>query len=112
MRDAMAEIAGRAEPGARVASESPSLATYYAERAGRTDLAFVSLSDPSAVTQLRTGDFVIVARGRRYFSNDAVITTLRTHSTPIAELKLGTTPSTKIYQLNENSVGALPEARR
>jgi len=98
MRDAMTEIASRAQPGARVASESPSLAAYYAERAGRTDLVCVSLSDPSAVNELRTGDFIIVARGRRYFSNDAIINALRTHSTPVVELKLGAVPSAKIYQ--------------
>jgi len=98
MRDAMTEIASRAQPGARVASESPSLAAYYAERAGRTDLVCVSLSDPSAFNELRTGDFIIVARGRRYFSNDAIINALRTHSTPVVELKLGAIPSAKIYQ--------------
>ena len=98
MRDAMTEIASRAQPGARVASESPSLATYYGERAGRPDLVCVSLSDPSAVNELRTGDFIIVARGRRYFSNDAIINALRTHSTPVVELKLGAIPSAKIYQ--------------
>jgi Dolichyl-phosphate-mannose-protein mannosyltransferase len=100
MRDAMAEIATSARTGARVASESPSLATYYAERAKRPDLVCVSLSDPDAVKQLGIGDYVIVARGRRYFSNDALISTLRDHSTPVAELKLGVVPSAKIYKLH------------
>jgi dolichyl-phosphate-mannose-protein mannosyltransferase len=98
MRDAIAEIATRARTGARVASESPSLAAYYAERAKRTDLVCISLSDPDAVKQLAVGDYVIVARGRRYFSNDALISTLRDHATPIAELKLGVVPSAKIYE--------------
>jgi len=100
MRDVMAEIATRARTGARVASESPSLATYYAERAKRPDLVCVSLSDPDAVKQLATGDYVIVARGRRYFSNDALISTLQNNVTPIAELKLGIVPSAKIYKLH------------
>ena len=52
MRDVMTEIARRARPGARVASESPSLATYYAERAKRPDLICLSLSDPEALKQL------------------------------------------------------------
>ena len=99
MRDVMAEIARRAQTGARVASESPSLAAHYAEREKRTDLVCISLSDPDAVKQLTTGDFVIVARGRRYFSNDSIINTLRDHSTPVAELKLGLVPSAKIYEL-------------
>ena len=99
MRDVMTEIANRARPGARVASESPSLASYYAEREKRPDLICVSLSDPDALKQLNSGDFIIVARGRRYFSNDALITTLNNH-TPLAEFKLGVVPSTKLYELN------------
>ncbi len=100
MRDVMIEIASRARTGARVASESPSLATYYAERANRPDLVCVSLSDPDAIKQLAAGDYVIVARGRRYFSNDQIISTLRDHSTPITEIKLGPVPSAKIYELH------------
>src|ERR1044072_8111036 len=96
MRDVMAEIASQARPGAHVASESPSLATYYAERAKRSDLVCVSPSDPDAVKQLTAGDYVIVARGRRYFSNDSIISTLRDYSSPVAELKLGIMPSAKI----------------
>jgi hypothetical protein len=99
MRDAINEIAGRARTGARVVSESPSLAAYYAEHAQRTDLVCISMSDPEAMQQLEPGDFVIVARGRRYFSNDAIISALRDHSTPVAELKLGVVPSVKIYEL-------------
>jgi Dolichyl-phosphate-mannose-protein mannosyltransferase len=98
MRDVIAEIATRARTGARVASESPLLAAYYAERAKRPDLVCVALSDPDAVKQLAAGDYVIVARGRRYFSNDALISTLRDHATPVAELKLGVVPSAKIYE--------------
>jgi hypothetical protein len=104
MRDALREIASRAQVGARVASESPSLASHYAQQHGRPDLVCVSLSEPSAVSELRPGDFIIVARGRRYFSNDAIITTLRTNASPILDLKLGEVPSAKIYQLDESSV--------
>jgi hypothetical protein len=100
MRDVMAEIARRARTGARVASESPALAGYYAEREKRSDLVCVSLSDPDAVKQLGAGDYVISARGRRYFSNDAIVSTLRDHSTPVAELKLSDVPSAKIYELD------------
>ena len=98
MRDVMTEIATRARPGARVASESPSLASYYAERQNRSDLVCISLSDPEAFQQLSTGDFIIVARGRRYFSNDSIISALRDHATPIIDLKLGPAPSVKVYE--------------
>jgi len=99
MRDVITEIAHRARPGARVVSESPSLATYYAERENRPDLICLSLSDPEALKQLNSGDFIIVARGRRYFSNDAVIKTLNNY-TPLTEFKLGVVPSAKLYEFN------------
>ena len=83
-------------------SESPSLASYYAHRSQRADLVNLSLSDPSTFTQLRPGDFIIIARGRRYFSNDAFSKSLLTQSTPILDLKLGEVPSVKVYQIDEN----------
>jgi hypothetical protein len=101
MRDVIVEIASRARHGARVVSESPSLASYYAERAQRPDLICVSLSDPEALQQLEPGDFIIIARGRRYFSNDAIISALRDHATPVAELKLGSVPSAKVYEVEQ-----------
>src|SRR5215212_7214198 len=110
MRDVMTEITSRARPGARVASESPSLALYYAERESRPDLVCLSLSDPEALKQLGIGDFVIIARGRRYFSNDAITSALRDNAIPVAELKLGVVPSVKIYQLDQNSLALLTEA--
>jgi len=99
MRDVIAEIARRARPGAQVASESPLLAAYYAEREQRPDLVCISLSDPDAMKEMSDGDYIIIARGRRYFSNDAIIRTLHDHSTPVAELKLGVVPSAKIYEI-------------
>jgi hypothetical protein len=109
MRDVITEIAARARPGARVASEIPSLSTYYAERAQRPDLICVSLSDPDALKQLEVSDFIIIARGRRYFSNDAIISTLRDHATPIVELKLDRVPSVKLYQLDPNTLAIIGE---
>jgi hypothetical protein len=102
MRDVMAEIAKRARPGARVASESPLLAAYYAERENRSDLVCLSLSDPEARKQLGAGDFVIIARGRRYFSNDAIISALRDQASPTFELSLGPIPSVKVYELDQS----------
>jgi Dolichyl-phosphate-mannose-protein mannosyltransferase len=112
MRDVMTEIATRARPGARVVSESPTLAAYYAQRAQRPDLVGVSLSDPDALKQLAVGDFVIIARGRRYFSNDALITALRDHATPLLEFTLGATPSAKLYQLDSHSLDLLTPSPR
>jgi hypothetical protein len=112
MRDVMAEIASRAGVGAKVASESPSLAQYYAERHNRSDLVCVSLSDPEALQQLGIGDFVIVARGRRYFSNDNLTSALSARATSTLDLKLGPIASAKFYQLDQNSLSIITEATK
>ncbi|HVQ40006.1 MAG TPA: hypothetical protein VMS31_20880, partial [Pyrinomonadaceae bacterium] len=112
MRDAIFEIAKRAKPGARVASESTSLATYYAQRANRPDLVPVLLSDPSALKQLGEGDFVIDAPGRRYFSNELVTSALKQSSTPAFRLSLGPAASAAVYQLDKTSAEAVAEAAR
>jgi predicted membrane-bound dolichyl-phosphate-mannose-protein mannosyltransferase len=112
MRDVMAEIANRARPNALVASESPSLASYYAERVNRPDIICVSLSDEEVWGQLEPGDLVVVARGRRYFSNDFVVSTLGKHATPLIDLKLGSVPSAKIYQLDQNSLSLITGATK
>jgi hypothetical protein len=112
MRDAIFEIAKRARPGAQVASESTSLAAYYAQRANRPDLVCVLLSDPNALKQLREGDFVIDAPGRRYFSNELVTLALKQSSTPVVSLSLGSAPSASVYQLDQRSLAAVDEATR
>lgn len=112
MRDAIFEIAKRAKPGARVASESMSLAAYYLQRANRPDLVPVLLSDPTALKQLAEGDFVIDAPGRRYFSNEWVTSALKQSSTPAFILSLGTTRSASVYELEKRSLDALAEAAR
>ena len=104
MREVVNEIARRARPGAQIVSESPSLASYYALRALRPDLVCISLSDPEAMKQLKPGDFVIIARGRRYFSNDALITALNNGANPLLEFHLGTVPSAKLYELDDASI--------
>ena len=103
MREVISEISKRAGPGAKVASESPSLASYYAQREKRGDIVCVSLSDPEAVRQLQVGDFVIVARGRRYFSNDALLKALETHK-PDLEFFLGGVPSVEVYVVNNETL--------
>lgn len=106
MRQVISEIAKRAQPGARIASESPSLASYYAQREKRGDLVCVSLSDPQAVKQLQVGDFVIFARGRRYFSNDAILKALQSNQ-PDLELFLGGVRSADVYLVNEETLNIL-----
>ncbi|MBA2732290.1 MAG: hypothetical protein H0U54_05310, partial [Acidobacteria bacterium] len=109
LRETMVEIARQARPNARVASETPGLATHYGEIAGRNDLISLSLSDKEAMRQLETGDVVIVARGRRYFSNEAYVARLQETSEPVAIVSLGEVPAVRIYVLDGNSLAAVSE---
>ncbi len=107
--EAASAIAARARTGALVASETPGLFDYYARRAGRDDLVQVSLSDAPAVRGLSAGDFVVVARGRRYFSNDALLSRLEVVARPFASQALGGVPSARIFELDTSAAASLGE---
>jgi hypothetical protein len=109
-REVAEEVARLAAHGARVASETPELTAYYSRLAGREDLQQVSLSDHAAVREMRPGDMVVVARGRRYFSNEELTVALRETSKPAALVSLGRAPSAEIYVLDANSSAALAGA--
>jgi hypothetical protein len=110
MRETIAEIAKRARPSARIVSESPLLASYYAQIDNRADLVCMSLSDQESLKQLTVEDFVIVARGRRYFSNDAVISALATAARPDFQMFLSRVPSVDVYVLTDMTLGRIKTA--
>ena len=99
-REIAQAIAARARRGARVASETPELFTYYARLAGRNDLLSVSLSDRDALKEFSVGDIIVAARGRRYFSNDAIVTKLREMSSPAVNTSLGGVSSASVFVLD------------
>ena len=106
-REAVLEIAKRARQNAVVAVETPILFEHYAQKIGRADLIFISLSDKSKAATLSAGDFIVAAKGRRYFSNDAYLNYLETTVNPLAEVKIQNTTSVKIFQLGEASADAI-----
>ena len=112
IREAVFDIAREARPGAHVASETPSLVSYYAERIGRQDLVAVPLSDPDALKRMSRGDYLVVSRGRRYFSNDGLLTALRGAATPNVKLMLGSVPSAEIYRVDEGTLGVITETAK
>jgi predicted membrane-bound dolichyl-phosphate-mannose-protein mannosyltransferase len=108
-RDVAAAVARLAPPGARVASETPELLDYYTRLSGREDLRPVSLSDRAALREFKTGDLVVVARGRRYFSNEEITQRLGATSQPAAAVSLGSVPSARVYVLDATSAGVVSE---
>jgi len=111
MQDAMAEI-GKAGSDQRAYRERDSaVAAYYAQRANRTDLICVELSDPAELEKLTPGDFVIDARGRTYFTNQAMLTRLRGVVESAFTIAVGATPAAKVYLLDQHSLDALRGSR-
>ncbi|MCA1622033.1 MAG: glycosyltransferase family 39 protein [Acidobacteria bacterium] len=107
--DIASAVARLAPPGARVASETPELLAYYARLAGREDLRSVSLSDRAALREFGAGDLIVVARGRRYFSNDEITARLAAASQPAAAVSLGGLPSARLYKLDAASAAIVSE---
>jgi hypothetical protein len=108
-RDVAGAVARLAPPGGRVASETPELLSHYLRLAGREDLRSVSLSDRAALGEFRPGDLVVVARGRRYFSNDELTSRLAAASPPAANVSLGRVPSARVYALDAATYPAFEE---
>jgi predicted membrane-bound dolichyl-phosphate-mannose-protein mannosyltransferase len=107
VRDTARTLARLAQPRARVANETPELFTHYAQAAGRDDLISLSLSDRTAISELAPGDIIIDARGRRYFTNDALLTKLSEISQPAAVISVGDTPAVRVFVLDAATLQAL-----
>ena len=109
IRETVAALLPRARAGARVASETPELVAYYARQTGRDDLVSVSLSDSAALREMKEGDLVVVARGRRYFSNQSTVAALRRVSSPALSVALGEVPSTEVFVLDAAGAKAVSQ---
>lgn len=107
MLDALKEIAARARPNARVGTEIPVLADYYAQRAGREDLTCTQFFATADLSKFVVGDFLIDARGRTYFSNQAMLERLRQKARPAFTVSVGNTPAADVYILDETALAAL-----
>lgn len=106
-KEIVEKIAAGAKPNAVVAVETSGLFKHYANKIGRGDIYFASLSDELETVKLAAGDFVVVAKGRRYFSNDAFLKYLENDLQPYAETKLGENISAKIYLLDDDSAAQI-----
>ena len=106
-REIIVEIAKIARPNATIVCETPELFEHYAQKAGRSDLVIVSLSNKNKVSGLVAGDFVVVAGGRRYQSNAAYLDLLSTSEQQPIYIKAGDAVSARIYPLEQTTVDAM-----
>lgn len=96
-------IAQNPRQNAVIANEVPGLFEHYIEKTNRPDLLSVSISDDTKAINLKAGDYVAAARGRRYFSNDAILNYLENSAAPAAEINFGSINAVKIYRLDEKT---------
>jgi hypothetical protein len=101
LREIVAEVAKNAGNGVAVASETSYLFTHYANKIGRRDINSISLSDAEKMKVLKVGDFIVIAEGRRYFSNDGYVQYLKKSSNPISEITANGIISARIYRVDE-----------
>ncbi len=108
-REIVADIAAKAGANAAVACETTALFDYYARKAGRDDLVFVSLSDKSKMRSIKPGDFVVLAEGRRYFSNSAYANYLKRSGQVSHEIDLNGVVAASIFELDAASALAIQD---
>jgi hypothetical protein len=103
IKPVLKNVAVLAKDNAQVATEIPTVCAYYAKAFNRPDLVCISLSDAAATRTLSEGDYVVAARGRHYFSNDAVLTALTNSSQPMFSVQLGKVKAADVYILDKSS---------
>ncbi len=98
VREAVLEIARRAEPAARRSTATRRwLTRYYAERDGRADLVVDKIL-PATLCHGDTACYVVVQSGRRYWHNEAVLDRLAA-VTPWAVIDVGDRPAVRVYRM-------------
>ena len=111
-RDVIGRIGTGAPNGATIACETPELFAHYAEKTGRNDLSFISLSDKTKVGELKEGDYVVLTMGRRYFSNTAYWEALEASRRSYSEGQVNGFPSSKIYRLDATTLALVQAIAR
>ncbi len=105
VREAGAEIARRAEPGAQVGSDTGWLTRYYAERDGRADLTIDKLL-PATVCRRDAPCYVVVPSGRRYWHNASILDRLAALP-PWATVDVGGRAAVRVYRIEPAARSAL-----
>jgi len=62
---------------------------------------------PDDLNKFVAGDFLIDARGRTYFSNQAMLERLRQKATPAFTVFVGSTAAADVYIMDEAALAAL-----
>jgi 4-amino-4-deoxy-L-arabinose transferase-like glycosyltransferase len=98
VREAVAEIAKTALPGAAIVSDAPGVVAYYLPLTGRSDLRVRSLS-AEGLPRDGTPSFVIVQPEHLTFENQRLVAQLRRYQSPWREFAAADVIAARVYFL-------------
>jgi hypothetical protein len=97
VREAVADIAAVAKPGAIIASDAKKVVQVYLERAGRTDIEARSLSS-KGLPMHAAETWVVVQDAHIYFENRGMIEQLRARGAPVREYRVGGGVAVQVFR--------------
>jgi dolichyl-phosphate-mannose-protein mannosyltransferase len=98
VREAVAAIAGQAEPSAVIVSDAPAVAGHYLRGSGRSDVEVQSLSG-AGIPQGPREAWVIVQHEHTTFENRLVVDQLRAREKPWAEFRAGDVLAAELFRI-------------
>ena len=98
LREAIAQIAEEAPPGATVGGSTAPVFAYYFHRFGRDDLQYFDLSDQAKRMEAPPTAYVVIQDGRKYFENISFIRRVESYQTPIQTVEIGGAPAVRVYR--------------
>jgi hypothetical protein len=98
VREAVADLARVAQPGAVIASDATNVVQVYLDRTGRTDLKSVSLSQNRLSSVQAPEIWVLAQDAHTYFENQATLSQLRARSAPTREYVVGGGVAVQVFQ--------------
>jgi hypothetical protein len=98
VREAVADLARVAQPGAVIASDATNVVQVYLDRLGRSDLRSVSLSQNHLASVDAPEIWVLAQDAHTYFENQATLQQLRAGGAPLREYVVGGGVAVQVFQ--------------
>jgi hypothetical protein len=100
IREAVTEIAARAEAGAVIVSDVPEVVRFYLDRTARADVRTESLSG-GGLSRNGTEQWVLVQDAHLYFETEELIKLLRMRHTPVMEYRIGDVLALQVFRITD-----------
>lgn len=99
MREAVEWIAGRAAPGASLASDAPGVVAEYVRRAGRPDLEARSLAQ-DGIPSPPAEAWLLAQNSHACFESEQLVAQVRRRQRPVFIYRVRGTPSVEVFHLD------------